>query len=202
VTQKYFKMMEKSNNENQVPEFRQIIAGYTDEEIRKVLKKRKLYQKEAADFAIQEAIRRGLIYSEQDLFAAEFKHEPEKFSIFPIIENEKTRSKFKKSIARSLLILGALPLVLGGIKIFERQSLEGIVIFIFGVAWIFTSFKLMSKVNIKLIYFMFFMLILAVVYPVKIFILSPSLNSIDLLITILAFGSVLYGIGFLGNMKD
>lgn len=194
--------MEKSNNENQVPEFKQIIAAYSDEEIRKVLKKRKLYQKEAADFAIQEAIRRGIIYSEQDLFAAEYKPEPEKFSIFPIIENEKVRHKFKKSIARSLLILGALPLVLGGIKIFETQSLEGIFMFIFGVAWSLSSFKLMSTVNTKLIYFMFFLLILAAVYPVKMFILSPSLNSIDLLITILAFGSVFYGIGFLGKLKD
>jgi hypothetical protein len=91
-------MMEKSNIENQVPEFIKIIAGYTDDELRKVLKKRKLYQKEAAEFAIQEAIRRGIIYSDQDLFAKEFKDEPDKFSIFPSIENEKTSTKFKTSI--------------------------------------------------------------------------------------------------------
>jgi hypothetical protein len=34
-------MMEKSNIENQVPEFIKIIAGYTDDELRKVLKKKK-----------------------------------------------------------------------------------------------------------------------------------------------------------------
>ncbi len=195
-------MVEKSNDENQIPEFKNIIGGYSDDELRKVLKKRKLYQKEAADFAIQEAIRRGLIYSEQDLFAAEYKPEPEKFSLFPIIENEKVRAKFKKSIARSLIILGALPVVLGGIKIFETQSLDGILFFLFGVAWCLTSFQLMRTVNIKLIYFMFLLLILAVGYFVKIFISAPVLYSVDLLVTILAIGSVFYGIGFLGKMKD
>lgn len=195
-------MTEKSNAENQIPEFKEIITGYSDDEIRKVLKKRKLYQKEAADFAIQEAIRRGIIYSEQDLFAAEFKHEPEKFSLFPTVENEKARGKFKKSISRSLLILGALPVVWGGIKIFETQSLEGILIFIFGAAWCLSAFQLMRSVKTKLIYFMFFLLILAAGYFVKIFISSASLYSIDVLVTILAFGSVFYGIGFLSKMKD
>jgi len=197
-------MMEKSNDENQIPEFRQIIAGYTDDELRKVLKKRKLYRKEAADFAIQEAIRRGLIYSEQDLFAKEYKDEPEKFSIFPSIENEKARAKFKKSISRSLLILGALPMVWGGFKIYETQSLEGILIFVYGVAWSLTSFQLMrsAKLNPKLIYFMFLLAILAFGYLVKIFISSHFINTIDLLISAIAVGFVFYAIGFLGKIKD
>jgi hypothetical protein len=197
-------MMEKSNDDIQLPEYKQIISGYTDEEIRKVLKKRKLYQKDAADFAIQEAIRRGLIYSEQDLFAAEFKAEPEKFSLFPTIENEKARSKFKKSITRSLLILGALPLVWGGIQIFQTQSLEGILIFIFGVSWSLTSFQLLRLVNLnlKLIYFMFFLAVLAVTYVVKILITSHFLTTIDVLVTTIAIGFVFYGIGFLSKLKD
>jgi len=197
-------MMEKSNDENQIPEFRQIIAGYTDDELRKVLKKRKLYRKEAADFAIQEAIRRGLIYSEQDLFAKEYKDEPEKFSIFPSIENEKARAKFKKSISRSLLILGILPMVWGGFKIYETQSLEGILMFIFGATWSLTSFQLMrsAKLNPKLIYFMFLLAILAFGYLVKIFISSHYINTIDVLISSIAVGFVFYAIGFLGKMKD
>ena len=197
-------MMEKSNDENQIPEFRQIIAGYTDDELRKVLKKRKLYRKEAADFAIQEAIRRGIIYSEQDLFAKEYKDEPAKFSIFPSIENEKARAKFKKSISRSLLILGALPMVWGGFKIYETQSLEGILIFVYGVAWSLTSFQLMrsAKLNPKLIYFMFLLAILAFGYLVKIFISNHFINTVDLLISAIAVGFVFYAIGFLGKIKD
>ncbi len=197
-------MTEKSNEENQVPEFQKIIAGYPDDELRRVLKKRKLYQREAADFAVQEAIRRGMIYSEQDLFAREFKNEPEKFLLFPVIENEKVRAKFKKSISRSLMILGALPAVWGGIQIFETQNIEGILIIIFGVTWSFTSFQLMHKlkINPKLIYFMFALAVLAVGYILKIFIKLHSLNAVDVLVGIIAAGFVFYAIGFLNSLRD
>ena len=195
-------MMEKSNDENQNPEFKQIIACYTDDEIRNVLKKRKLYQKEAADFAIQEAIRRGIINSEQDLFASEFNHEPHKFSLFPTIENDKARGKFKKSIARSLVILGGLAMVWGGIKIFKTQSFEGILIFVFGVAWSFTSFQLMRLVNTKLVNFMFVLLGIAVAYLVKIFAASSYVKTFDIIFTVVSVGFIFYGIGFLGKLKN
>jgi hypothetical protein len=197
-------MMEKSNDENQAPEFKKIIAGYSDDELRKVLKKRKLYQKEAADFAIQEAIRRGIIYSEQDLFAKEYKDEPEKFSLFPIIENEKARAKFKKSISRSLLIIGVLPVVWGVIKIWGGFQIEGVLIFIFGAAWSFTSFQLMrlEKPGLKLIYLMFLMVLLASGYFIRNFVLSNSLTRIDILITAIGLGFVLYAVGFLRSLRN
>jgi len=195
-------MMEKSNEENDLPGFEQIIEGYTDAELRNVLKKRKLYQKDAADFAIHEAIKRGMIYSEQDLFAREFNHEPEKSSIFPSIENEKARAKFKKSITRSLLVMGVIPLVWGGLRIFEGLIPEGILIFVFGAAWSLTSFQLMRSVNMKLVYFMFFLLALLIAYLVKTMIAANSLTTIDILITTVTVGLVFYGIGFLSKIKD
>ena len=195
-------MMEKSNDDMNDPEFKQIIANYSDDEIRRVLKKRKLYQKEAADFATEEAIRRRIIHSEQDLFSSEFREEPEKFSIFPTIENEKARAKFRKSIARSLFILGVLPMIWGAIKIFETQNLEGILIFIFGTAWSFASFRQLHAINMKLIYFMFFLSVLFTAYLIKTIISVHSLTTIDLLVMIITVGFVLYGIGFLGKLKD
>lgn len=197
-------MMEKSNDKNQIPEFKKIIAGYSDEELRKVLKKRKLYQKEAADFAIQEAIRREIIYSEQDLFAKEYKDEPEKFSIFPSIDNEKTSTKFKRSISRSLLMMGVLPSVWGVIKILGGFQIEGVLIFIFGAAWSFTSYQLMRLVNpdLKLVYLMFLMALLAAGYIIRNFVISNSLTRIDILITAIGVGFVLYAIGFLGRLKN
>jgi len=195
-------MTEKSSEENQIPEFKRIIANYTDEELRKVLKKRKLYQNDAAEFAIEEAIKRGLIFSEQDLFAREFQHEPEKFTLFPAIENEKARKKFMKSIARSLIILGALPMILGGIKIFETQSLEGILIFIFGALWSFISFQLMRSVKLNHIILMYFLLVIAIGYVVKIFVSAGYVKIADILIAAVAVGFVAYGIGFLNKLKD
>ncbi len=195
-------MTEKSNDENQIPEFKQIISGYSDEELRKVLKKRKLYQKEAAEFAVEEAIKRGLIFSEQDLFAPEFQHEPEKFTLFPVVENKKAREKFRKSITRSLIILGTLPMVWGGMMIFKTQSIEGILIFLFGVSWSLISFKLMQSVNMKLINFLFLLLIVVVGYFVKIFVTMNYLKWIDVLFSAIVLGFIAYSIGFLGRLKD
>lgn len=195
-------MTEKSNEENQNSEFKQIIANYSDEELRKVLKKRNLYQKEAADFAVGEAIKRGLIYSEQDLFASEFQPEPEKFTLFPTIENDKARAKFRKSITRSLIITGALPMVWGGIKIFKSQSFEGILLFLFGAAWSIISYQLMRSVNAKLINALFFMLILVVAYFVKVFVSVSFLKMIDVLFTAIVIGFIAYSIGFLGRLKN
>jgi hypothetical protein len=195
-------MTDKSNGDTNTAEFKQIIAAYSDDEIRNVLKKRKLYQKDAADFAIQEAIRRGIIYSEQDLFAKEYNHEPDRFSLFPTIENPKARAKFKKSLTRSLLILGAIPMVFGAIKIFETQSLEGILIFIFGTAWSFSSYKLMQKTDKKLVVLLFVLLILALAYIVILMISAHSLTTIDVLVSVIGVGFVLYGIGFLSKLQD
>jgi len=195
-------MTEKSNDEAKAPEFKQIISAYSDEELRIVLKKRKLYQKDAADFAIQEAIRRGIIYSEQDLFAKEYKHMPDKFSMFPTIENEKSRGKFRKSISRSLLVLGAIPLVFGGIKIFETQSIEGILIFVLGAVWIFASYQLMRKLDKRLVVLLFVLLVLAVAYVVKLLVSTSSLYTIDILVAVIGIGSVFYGVGFLWKLQQ
>jgi hypothetical protein len=195
-------MTDKSNGKTNTAEFKQIIAAYSDEEIRNVLKKRKLYEKNAADFAIQEAIRRGIIYSEQDLFAKEYKHEPDKFSLFPAIENPKALAKFKKSLTRSLLILGAIPMVFGAIKIFETQSLEGTLILVFGAAWSFLSYKLMQKTDKMLVVLLFVLLILALAYIVKLMISAHSLTTIDVLVSVIGVGFVLYGIGYLWKLQD
>ncbi|GAB1452928.1 hypothetical protein MASR2M47_29840 [Draconibacterium sp.] len=195
-------MTEKSNDNTNAREYRKIIAAHTDDEIRQILKKRKLYQKDAADFAIQEAIRRGIIYSEQDLFAKEYKYEPDKFSLFPTIENTKARAKFKKSLTRSLLILGAIPMVLGAIKIFETQIIEGIVLFVLGAAWSLTSFQLMRKLDKKLVYFLFLLFTVALVYIVKTMVTNRAFSTIDILVAIIGVGFVLYGIGFLLKLED
>ena len=195
-------MTEKSNGDADAPEFKQIIAAYTDNELKNVLKKRKLYQKDAADFAIQEAIRRGVIYSEQDLFAKEYKHEPDKFSLFPTIENDKARAKFKKSLTRSLLILGAIPMVFGAIKIYETQSFEGIIVFVLGIAWSFTSYKLMQKLDKKLVLLLLVLFILAIAYIVKLMVSTHSLTTIDMLVAVIGPGFVLYGLGLLWKLED
>ncbi|MBK6285910.1 MAG: hypothetical protein IPF54_27390 [Draconibacterium sp.] len=126
---------------------------------------------------------------------------PDKFSMFPTIENEKTRGKFRKSISRSLLVLGAIPLVFGGIKIVETQSIEGILIFVLGAVWIFASYQLMRKLDKRLVVLLFVLLVLAVAYVVKLLVSTSSLYTIDLLVTVIGIGSVFYGVGFLWKLQ-
>jgi len=195
-------MAEKSNGEISNHEFERIIAGYADNELRKVLKKRNQYQKKAADFAIKEAIRRRLIYSEQDLFASEFKPEPTKFSIFPTIENDTVRTKYRKSVTRFLIIVGVIPMVLGGMKITDAQSIEGILLFMFGAAWSIASYQLMRSLNIKLVYFLFLLLLISTGYLVKTMVSLRSVYPMDLIVAVIAVGLVFYLIGFLKKLRD
>lgn len=195
-------MTEISNVENQIPEFKRIIAGYSDNELRTVLKKRKLYQKEAADFAIQEAIKRGIIYSEQDLFAKEYKDEPVKFSLIPEIEDSKTREKFRKSILRALLILGAVPVIWGFLNLYQGNALVGISMVIYGLIWILILYQVKLEIRTFLVYLLYFMLIPAVAYLVFNFVKKHSLSGIDILIAFIAVGFVFYAVGFLSKLKD
>ena len=77
--------MVKKSIETNKPDFRSSILNNSDEEILVILKKRKQYQPEAAKLAIQEAIKRGLINSEQDLFSEKFQEQSSKSFLFPII---------------------------------------------------------------------------------------------------------------------
>jgi hypothetical protein len=195
-------MKEKSNIKNSENDFEKIIGSYSDDELKKVLKKRKLYQKEAADFAIQEAIRREIIYSEQDLFASEFKHETEKFSFFPSIEDQNARNKYIKSITRSFIVIGVIPLLLGGIRIFGSLGIEPILMFIWGASWSIVSFRLYQSLNIKLVYVLMILLVLVSGYMVKVFAMQKSIYSMDILVAVLAVGFIWYLTGFLKKLLN
>jgi hypothetical protein len=189
-----------TNKSNQ-SDFRTLFPQYNDEEIIKVLKKRKQYQKEAAELAIEEAIKRGLIHSEQDLFAEEYQEKAMPFSIFPTIENDRNRTKIRKSIARILLILGAIPIVWGTIRIVDSNILEGILLIILGSIWIFAATKLLKEINLQKIYLMFVMLAVSVIYIVKLFISLKTQVLMDFLIPVTLYSFVVYGLLFIRRLK-
>src|SRR5690554_6288827 len=99
-------MTEKSKGSKNIskPDFKEVMGKLNDESLTEVLRKRNLYQPEAARSAIDEAIRRGLINSEEDLLSEKYRIQPLKTRLFPEIENEHLRVKIRKSISRSLLI--------------------------------------------------------------------------------------------------
>jgi hypothetical protein len=71
-------MPEKTNAGTQNNDFEQSMSALSDDQLKEVLKKRSLYQEEAVKIAIQEAKKRGIIRSEEELPAPRFRHEPMK----------------------------------------------------------------------------------------------------------------------------
>lgn len=191
-------MTEKSNSGTS--DFRTIIPGYSDEEIINILKKRKLYQKEAAEIAIKEALKRGLIYSEQDLFDEGFQVEPVKFSLFPTIEDKNTQIKIIKSISRSLIISGAIPTIWGFLKLNDGKTIEGGILLVSGILWIYFSAMLIRKASLDIVNSLFVLLFLSVVYFLKLFLKSGTFIFIDIFVTIVVFCLITYGLLFLRRL--
>lgn len=123
-------------------DFRESIPEASDEEIVQILKKRSYYIPEAAELAITEAIKRGIIHSEQDLLAEEYREEELSFTWFPRIHDLFTRAKIRKSIARSLVIAGVIPLVYGMLEMNRGVRWEGSLILVFGLLWMFLAAQL------------------------------------------------------------
>jgi hypothetical protein len=201
-SQNYLKMTEKSIVNSNKPDFQQTIPNYSDEEILKILKKRKQYQPEAAEQAIKEAIKRGLIHSEQDLFADEFKEKPTKVLLFPKIKKEQNRNDIRKSIARVLLLVGAAPAIWGVFKIVESSFAEGVVLILLGGIWMYASAQIMRAFNTKMINLLFLMLSASVVYLVKLFFGMKNLVLMDFVIPVVLFLFIVYGLLFIRKLQD
>lgn len=184
------------------PNYQHIIPQNSDEDIINILKKRKLYQKEAAEIAIQEAVKRGLIHSEQDLFAPEFETSKIEKSFFPQIENKTAHEKLVKSIARSLLIVGLIPAAWGIIKIIMGDYPEGIILTLGGVLWFYFSMLLLKQYSKRLLLSLFVLLLIAVFYTIKLFLLLPSFVFMDIFIPITLVSFIVYGLLFLHRLNS
>ena len=194
-------MVEKSIIETDKSHFRTSIPELGDKEILDILKKRKMYQPEAAKIAIQEAIKRGLINSEQDLFAEKFQYKHRGFSLFPVSEKENIRGKLRKSIARIILLSGAAPVIWGVIKIIEGQMQEGFLLIVLGAIWIYAAARQFKKVDLKQINILFLLLAAAVFYVVKIILVLKNPYYMDFLIPLFLVIAILYGLIFIRRLK-
>jgi hypothetical protein len=195
-------MAEKSKRKMEKPDFRILFPGYSDEKIMEILKKRKFYQPEAAQLAVEEAIKRGIIHSEQDLFDENFKEKPLKTSIFPAIEDEKNSQKIRKSISRMLMVAGVVPVVSGILKIRNEVITEGGIIMAFGMVWIFLSVLIFRKMNKKTGYLLTGMLILSAIYLINGFLHSEKIVATDIFAFTIFYLLYGYGLLFICRMKE
>lgn len=117
--------------------FHERYANYTDAQILEILKNQKDYQENARSAAVNIAIERLLIHSEQDLLSPEFQNSRStKLSLFPEINTAYHHQRLVNSIFRFLYVLSFLPVVYGVLKYSEGnidQTIWGICI---GVVWL------------------------------------------------------------------
>jgi hypothetical protein len=194
-------MKEESNNQNMNPDFKAQYLTLSDNEILDILKKRAHYQKAASDAAIQEAIKRGLIHSEQDLFSEQFRVEPLRTSIFPTIENEEKRVKTRKSLVRSLLIAGAIPVVWGALQIYRSNALEGVSLILLGLLWAGIILHSVKNAGSKLVYLLYLLWAAATIYLSKEIYSLSFVSVTDIFITAACCLLVLYGLLFFRKLS-
>lgn len=193
--------MGNSNIENQPEDFRKVMQQHSDEELIKVLKQRKHYQQEAARQAVIEAIRRGLISAEADLQDNRFTEEAARFTLFPKIESLTVRNKLWRSISRSLIIVGLIPLLWAIVNRYNISDTGLVAMVIYGLVWIFIAFRLMQTQNLKMAYGLLILLIPGVVYYVRLIWFKSNFELIQIVVPLVLIGFIIYGVGFLRKLK-
>ena len=178
-------------------DFRKDIPEYSDEQIIEVLKLRDHYQPEAAKLAIDEALRRRIIHSEQDLFAEEYRCDPIKFSLFPNIKREHNQVKIRKSIARSLVVCSVFPIIFGLIELNRNNFIEGSVGLFFGLIWLFCASQLIKAFHLILVRVLMLETILAALFVGYKIITKATFIFMDLFLLAVFFGLTLYGLVFM-----
>lgn len=187
-------------DEDSKGKFNEKIAGCTDDEIIEILKKRRYYNPVAAGIAISEAIKRGLINSEDDLLAEEYRVKPLRFSLFPAVANQESREKLIKSLSRGILLAGILPAALGVYKFTEKHLFEALFLFCVGVIWVVSSFLLLKYKRKSFVNLALSMAVFAAGYIAWYFLMAKYVRRMDVFVAIIFFGLVFYCLFYLNSI--
>ncbi|MBW6536792.1 MAG: hypothetical protein K0B11_17425 [Mariniphaga sp.] len=190
-----------SNSTEQKTDFAETMAELSNEQLIEVLKKRKLYQEAAAKQAISEAIKRGIIHSEEDLFDPEFSEKKLKRQLFPEIESERIRNKMRRSISRGLFLAGSLPAILGVIRLTRGNQSDGILLFVFAAIWLGASvwlFRLFSRIAFNTLAGLF---LLSLIYALKQLFTPPGYSVMDTFIIVILYLLIAYGLAYVKRLN-
>ena len=190
-----------SNSTEQKTDFAETMAEMSNEQLVEVLKKRNLYQEAAAKQAIHEAIKRGIIHSEEDLIGPEFREKKLRRQLFPAIENEKIRNKIRRSISRGLFLAGSLPAILGVIRLTRGNQPEGILLLVFAAIWLGASVWLFRKFSRIAFNVLAGLGLLSLVYALKQFFTPPGYSVMDKFIVVMLYLLIAYGLAYIYRLN-
>ncbi len=168
-----------------------------DAEIGEILLKRKSYQPQAAQAAIQEAINRGILQSEQDLFSEKYNPPASRSGfLFPDISNPEQKTKILSSIQRILYISGVIPFVFAGKNYFHENQSSVIAFVGIGAGWLFLCLMLSKTRNKLILNLMLVFLITACGYAIHSISINKSPEAMNLITIIATFLILLYCVLF------
>ena len=176
------------------------ILGLSREELMIALKKRKGYEPEAEEIIVKEAKRRGLILSESDLDLPQFNPSSGRFTLFPVPESEASRNKILKSLMRSLMIPGVIPVYFGILKFTISKYPEGVGLIFLGLIWISMALIVMLKSERRLLFPMFLLLLLSIVYGGRIMLAYSHLKWADIFIPVVLYLFAFYALYYANSL--
>lgn len=190
-----------SNSSETDNDFKEIMAELSDEQLKEVLKKRSLYQKEAAALAVSEAVKRGLIDSKSDLSSPEFSETKLKRQLFPEINDEKTRFKVRKSISRVILLAGLIPAVLGAMRLSQGNNEQGVLMIGFALIWMATAYSMFRKFSKILLFILAILTFLSLLFAAIILIFQLGITFMDKFIVTVLYLLTVYGLIYVWKLS-
>lgn len=174
--------------------FDEQMSSLTDDELLNVLRQRVDYQEKAVDSAIREALRRGVIQSQEEvdrLFPkTNGRSDSGHFSIFAQLADKTQAESLFSSFTRPLIILGLVPFLFALFRTSQLSIGKIVVLVLGGLIWcamIFYLKKTYKKV-IPLILGVGF----AIVYPLGIGLFGIVKTSLEWFFVVVVFLMVIY----------
>lgn len=169
------------------------IYSLSDDDLVELLQLRELYQEEAVRIAIQEALKKGIISTEEELDLPKFSasQKPSK-SFFPRLEKEIHFQKVFNSLIRVLYLISVIPITLGLLQLVDHQTLIGFLLLSGGLSWVFLSRAVQKHKNDQLpliLLILFFTGLTFVVFKEPI---TKNFSSTDYIISGIMTGLILY----------
>ena len=153
--------MNNSDQQKDSPiSFYERYTGFSDQQIKEILKNHKNYREPAVTAAVKIAIERKLIHSEQDLMAPEYQSKaPASLYAFPVITVAYHYKKVVASIFRVLFLASFIPIIFGVMKYAEGQLNMTYLGLGIGLTWLILTYILFKTKKLIILFLQILLLI-------------------------------------------
>ncbi|HEY3372643.1 MAG TPA: hypothetical protein VGK10_17450 [Prolixibacteraceae bacterium] len=137
-------------------------TGFSDQQIKEILRSHKDYQEAAVNAAVKIAIERELIHTEQDLLAPEYQsHISHTWSVIPEIPNPTLYKRVVASIFRVLFFTSLIPIIYGVMKYAGGELNMTYLGIGLGLIWLGLTYVLFKTQKLSVLLILLAMIILA-----------------------------------------